>query len=663
MRNDGFQSRFEEFFNCQRTHVWRVCRSVLYSEADAADAFQEAWVRFLVETRRRSEALDDPAAVALLLRCAAREAGKMRMRRWRRSQREVREEAINTLAAPDGSPAAALAEREATAKVLHCLDGLPERYALPLRLYYLAGLKHREIAEVLGVSVNTVSTRLARGTDRLRKRLQRAGIRGPESVLLTAGGLIAASAPPAISAAKVSTLAASAGSGAFLASLSGATAMKIGLGGAAAVIATAVGLAVLSPDENRATANMPEPPRDSQAEGTTTVPEPAATPGTAGGEAAPPAQQNAVPDTPSPTPAPTIAASRLPEVVEARFIAPDDAASRIRARDLYEHLKVEGMGAFPAPEEEDAVKPLIAELMGTWPFPGRMEGFEPLGLEHMPPSPGSIERTPVNPYGFRERVEQEVDGQRVVTDLSVQGAVSTRLVREGGDIIQAVGATMPYRVVLEGGRQALGRWRTNAELVLPGDSPALPFAAVAHGEISRGIAALGGTSPGRTGPDPAAWGTAAVYMLEDGTPGAEPVAHWEFPIYPGMTLAGFTGREHPHLADFTTEVDGRERRVFSISNIGAGMSVTLEPDNRATGEWSVRVDFDHIVVIPRPGGNPPEVWQRNSVVWEDTITSTRGTRTMTAGPDVIRSVFTRAAGVMPTGEPEEHHYELRISVE
>jgi RNA polymerase sigma-70 factor (ECF subfamily) len=52
------------------------------------------------------------------------------------------------------------------------LQGLPEDYRIVLALSEMDDLKNREIAEVLGVSLETVKIRLHRARARLRKNLE-----------------------------------------------------------------------------------------------------------------------------------------------------------------------------------------------------------------------------------------------------------------------------------------------------------------------------------------------------------------------------------------------------------------------------------------------------------------------------------------------------------
>ena len=92
---------------------------------------------------------------------------------------------------------------------------LPQMYRQVLRLYYLDGYKSREIGQALGISKNTVDTRLRRARDRLREEMERsiscqerkASVRGPRVLpkraynpllrpVILFGGLLAPAQPP-----------------------------------------------------------------------------------------------------------------------------------------------------------------------------------------------------------------------------------------------------------------------------------------------------------------------------------------------------------------------------------------------------------------------------------------------------------------------------------
>jgi RNA polymerase sigma-70 factor (ECF subfamily) len=55
--------------------------------------------------------------------------------------------------------------------VRRALAALPEPYRAVLELYYLSGLRYREIAVALGVPIGTVKTHISRAKERLRNEL------------------------------------------------------------------------------------------------------------------------------------------------------------------------------------------------------------------------------------------------------------------------------------------------------------------------------------------------------------------------------------------------------------------------------------------------------------------------------------------------------------
>lgn len=57
-------------------------------------------------------------------------------------------------------------------EVKQALDELPEEFRAPLLLSSLGGLRYKEIAEVLGVPIGTVMSRLFRARQRLRRSLR-----------------------------------------------------------------------------------------------------------------------------------------------------------------------------------------------------------------------------------------------------------------------------------------------------------------------------------------------------------------------------------------------------------------------------------------------------------------------------------------------------------
>ena len=69
------------------------------------------------------------------------------------------------------------ADRLAEQDILDLLDTMPDGYRTVFNLYVVEGYKHREIAERLGISINTSKSQLILAKKRMREQLQRLGYR------------------------------------------------------------------------------------------------------------------------------------------------------------------------------------------------------------------------------------------------------------------------------------------------------------------------------------------------------------------------------------------------------------------------------------------------------------------------------------------------------
>jgi RNA polymerase sigma-70 factor (ECF subfamily) len=74
---------------------------------------------------------------------------------------------------PDADPAATAVARMAEDDVARALASLPDEYRTVATLYFLDDLSYQEIADILGVPIGTVRSRLHRGRQMLQKQLWR----------------------------------------------------------------------------------------------------------------------------------------------------------------------------------------------------------------------------------------------------------------------------------------------------------------------------------------------------------------------------------------------------------------------------------------------------------------------------------------------------------
>jgi RNA polymerase sigma factor (sigma-70 family) len=180
------EAAFEALIRQHGPMVWGLCRRLLPEGHDAEDAFQAT---FLVLLQKADSIREHGSAASWLYGVAGRVA-----RRARSNARRRRDVEGQAPAWPQPAAAAETAGREEVAIVEEELTLLPERLRAPLVLCGLEGLTKADAARQLGCNEGTLSSRLARGRQRLRERLARRGVAVPAAAV---GGLLSEGAAPA----------------------------------------------------------------------------------------------------------------------------------------------------------------------------------------------------------------------------------------------------------------------------------------------------------------------------------------------------------------------------------------------------------------------------------------------------------------------------------
>lgn len=206
------EATFIPLFEATRDIVYTVCRRVLRHQSDADDAFQETYSRLLQmvqgQSARGMSVLPESGDLCVVFgRLAYLEADRLRHKRARHSKREVLvDEYPETHGSDSDSIRDEIARREIRKKLEEAVAALPETYRVPLELHYFHGLSHGQIAEILGVPVNTIYSQMRRGVAQLEAPLQKAGVGGGAAALLgaaVAAGTQLMSPPQAFSASSV----------------------------------------------------------------------------------------------------------------------------------------------------------------------------------------------------------------------------------------------------------------------------------------------------------------------------------------------------------------------------------------------------------------------------------------------------------------------------
>jgi RNA polymerase sigma-70 factor (ECF subfamily) len=158
---------FEKLVEAYYLPLYRFALALSRSETDAEDLTQET---FYIWGSKGHQLRDGSKVKTWLFTSLYREflAGKRHQERF-----------VET----DGNEELTTEETELSNSLVNQLDGaiaqkallaLPEYYRTPLSLFYLKELCYREIAEILGVPIGTVMSRISRGKIALRKSLLQA---------------------------------------------------------------------------------------------------------------------------------------------------------------------------------------------------------------------------------------------------------------------------------------------------------------------------------------------------------------------------------------------------------------------------------------------------------------------------------------------------------
>jgi RNA polymerase sigma-70 factor (ECF subfamily) len=158
--------RVAALYDTHREKIYRFLVGQGLSAAQAQEMTQEVFVRLFVALTKSTEIESEQAWLYAV-------ASKLTVDYWRREGRPmwVELDAVPAMAenlrSKELTPEAAVARRERLKRVASTLARLPKEQRLSIHLR-MQGLRYREIAKILGVSVTAVSGLLSIAVERLR---------------------------------------------------------------------------------------------------------------------------------------------------------------------------------------------------------------------------------------------------------------------------------------------------------------------------------------------------------------------------------------------------------------------------------------------------------------------------------------------------------------
>lgn len=140
--------------------------------SEAEDIRHEVYLKLFAQRCRVLEGLRNAHSLDAWLVAVAQNHTVSYMRK-RLALEQAPEEGVAETAAPYSSaPDQVAIDGETRARVHAALHRLEDKDRLVLQLYYLYNQKYAEIAETLGMNINTVASRLMRAKEKLRGYLQ-----------------------------------------------------------------------------------------------------------------------------------------------------------------------------------------------------------------------------------------------------------------------------------------------------------------------------------------------------------------------------------------------------------------------------------------------------------------------------------------------------------
>ena len=151
---------FEEIYTRHSPRVYAYCRRYLGNREEAEDVFQETFIRFYNSSRQQREMTN---LAAFLLKIARNQCLNY-LRENRRNARYDDEIYVNR------------DNREEQDELLNlvkmAIELLPDEYKEIFIMREYNGLKYNDIAEITGISINTVKIKIFRARERIRQILQ-----------------------------------------------------------------------------------------------------------------------------------------------------------------------------------------------------------------------------------------------------------------------------------------------------------------------------------------------------------------------------------------------------------------------------------------------------------------------------------------------------------
>jgi RNA polymerase sigma-70 factor (ECF subfamily) len=156
---DGDREAYAELVRRHASRVYAVCFAILRDPDESEDAAQDALLKGMTQIHSLREGSKFAVWITQIAQNQCRDYWRVQRRRLEL----LRKNYTDAPSAPDAS----------SRDIDDALERLPEKYRVPLMLYYFDGQSTENVAQTLAISRAGVGTRLARARRELRRLLEK----------------------------------------------------------------------------------------------------------------------------------------------------------------------------------------------------------------------------------------------------------------------------------------------------------------------------------------------------------------------------------------------------------------------------------------------------------------------------------------------------------
>jgi RNA polymerase sigma-70 factor (ECF subfamily) len=155
----GDREAYAELVRKYASRIYAVCLAILHDPDDSQDVAQDAMLKGMTKIGTLRDGSQFPMWLTRIAQNLCRDHWRTQSRR----QEIIREQNVDT----------SVEAEEPSVDLSSALDKLPEKYRIPLMLYYFDGQSSENVAKALNISRAGASTRIARARRALRQLMEK----------------------------------------------------------------------------------------------------------------------------------------------------------------------------------------------------------------------------------------------------------------------------------------------------------------------------------------------------------------------------------------------------------------------------------------------------------------------------------------------------------